>query len=313
MRRSNAAYYSARDPLGRDFTTSPEISQMFGELIGLWLAQVWMDQGAPSAFTLAELGPGRGTLMADLLRATARVPGFHAGMDLHLVETSPVLRAEQARRVEATWSDEAAFPDGPLFVIANEFFDALAIAQYQRIDTAWRERLVTPELEFVYGKPMPDPALGQLFPDAPDGALVEVNQEATAISKRLQAHIERFGGAALFIDYGDWRGTGDTLQALKEGAPVEPLKHLGTADLTAHVQFAQLLGPCRSSFTEQGKFLERLGITERAKTLAKSLEGAQLESHIEAHRRLVHPDEMGSLFKVMGLARADAPPLPGFD
>lgn len=317
-------YYATRDPLGAagDFTTAPEISQMFGEMLGLCLAQAWLDQGAPERFTLAELGPGRGTLMADILRATRAVPGFHAGADIHMIEASPVLRAAQSRALTPhalTHHDTAnTLPDGPLYLVANEFFDALPIRQFIREGEMWRERQVGLKdgaLAFGLGTPAPVPALSQRLEDTRDGDLVELCPAAAPVMGKIAARIQTHGGAALIIDYGDWRSLGDTLQALKDHAPAPALDTPGEADLTAHVDFEALtraaapLAP--QLLTSQGVFLERLGITGRAQALATKLSGDALDSHIAAHRRLTHPDEMGTLFKVLGLTRADAPGLPG--
>ena len=319
-------YYTTRAPFGAagDFITAPEISQMFGELIGLSLAQCWLDQGTPTPFTLAELGPGRGTLMADLLRATRSVPGFHAALQLHLVEASPSLRQEQQDSLtgyEITWHDSIDdLPQQPLFLIANEFFDALPIRQYVRDGEAWREKrigLADGKLSFGLGAEAPQPALEHRLLDTKDDDLVEVNVATAPIMATLAQRIAGHGGAALIIDYGDWRSLGDTLQALKSHAAVDPLTAPGTADLTAHVDFEVLCtvaagaGCNHSKVTPQGVFLERLGITDRARALAASLEGAALESLIAAHRRLTHPEEMGNLFKVLGITPAKTPPPPG--
>lgn len=316
-------YYATRDPFGTsgDFITAPEISQMFGELLGLWLAQVWQDQGEASRIILAEPGPGRGTLMADVLRATRHVPGFHAALSLHLVETSPELRRAQAERLPgARWHDDVTtLPDGPLFLLANEFLDALPIRQFRREAGGWSERVVTLQgdgLSFARARTAPPAALA-VHEDAPEGSIVEYCPALQGIVGTVAARIMRRGGAALFIDYGDWGGTGDTLQALRAHRPVDPLAEPGLADLTAHVDFAAIAraaAPARSTpMVTQGVFLERLGITPRAQALAAGLTGAELDSHIAAHRRLTHPDEMGTLFKVIGIAPADAPPLPGLE
>lgn len=314
-------YYATRDPLGAtgDFTTAPEISQMFGELIGLALAQAWLDQGAPAPITLAELGPGRGTLMADALRATRGVPGFHAALNVHLVETSPVLRrAQTAALGEVTFHDRAeTLPEAPLFLIANEFFDALPIRQFQRTEAGWAERRVgvtDAVLTFGLAPPAPVPTLEHRLDDTRPGDLVELCPDARATLATVSARIATHGGAALLIDYGDWRSLGDTLQALKAHAPADPLETPGRADLTAHVDFEALADAalCRySRLTPQGVFLERLGITARAEALANSLSGAALEAHIAAHRRLTHPSEMGDLFKVMALYPEGQMPPPG--
>ncbi|PUB18758.1 class I SAM-dependent methyltransferase [Yoonia sediminilitoris] len=317
-------YYSKRDPLGTagDFITSPEISQMFGELVGLALAQTWMNQGSPSPFALAELGPGRGTLMADVIRATKAVPGFHAAMSVHLVETSPALRAVQATNVPiATWHDHVdSLPDLPLFVIANEFFDALPIRQFVRQGDAWRERMIGEDsgtLVMGLSDAAPLTILTHRLADTKDGDLIEHCPALAGICATLGARIDRHGGAALIIDYGDWQSLGDTLQAVAGHAKADPLATPGDADLTAHVDFAaiaQNAAPAKfSRLTTQGIFLERLGITERAQKLAQQLAGDALETHIKAHRRLTHPTQMGDLFKVIALYPANAPPPPGLE
>jgi len=324
-------YYTRRDPLGAtgDFTTAPEISQMFGELVGLALAQAWLDQGAPRRFGLVELGPGRGTLMADRLRATAPVPGFHAAADLHLVEASPVLRAAQAQAIaprSATWHGTVAdLPDLPLFVVANEFFDALPIRQFLRRGNAWAERQValvpqhdgSRRLGVGMGAPTPFVALADRVADTADGDIVETCPAAGPIVERLAATIAQRGGAALVVDYGDWRSRGDTFQAVADHKPVDPFAAPGAADLTAHVDFevlavaAQRGGARASAMVPQGVFLERLGITARARHLAKGLSGPAHASHVAAHRRLTHPAEMGSLFKCLAITPAAAPLFPG--
>lgn len=316
-------YYTTRDPLGAagDFITAPEISQMFGEMIGLALAQAWMDQGAPAGFALAELGPGRGTLMADILRATRQVPGFTAAANLHLVETSPVLRALQAKALpDAVWHDSVeSLPKAPLFLIANEFFDALPIRQFQRHDAGWQERVVGigADQSLVLGRTPAAPLafLADRLSDTKPGDIVEHCPALSGIITKVSAQIADHGGAALIIDYGDWQSQGDTLQALAGGAYADPFAQPGQADLTAHVDFAAIAAhapPARvSRVTPQGVFLERLGITERARALAAGLRGAARDSHIGAHRRLTHPGEMGQLFKVIALTPDSAPPFPG--
>ncbi len=317
-------YYATRDPFGvaGDFTTAPEISQMFGELIGLALAQAWLDQGAPDPVTLAELGPGRGTLMADILRATAAVPGFHAAARVHFIETSPHLRALQAARVpQATWHDRVdTLPEAPLLLVANEFFDALPVRQFVRAGAGWRERMVGAQdgtLCFGLSDAAPLAMLAHRLDDTQDGDLVEHCPALSGIVQTIAARIAAHGGAALVIDYGDWQSLGDTLQALAGHVPTDPLATPGQADLTAHVDFAAIAAhaaPARHSrLTPQGVFLERLGITARAQKLAAGLTGAALESHVAAHRRLTHPAEMGDLFKVMALYPATAMPPPGLD
>lgn len=314
-------YYTTRDPFGvaGDFTTAPEISQMFGELVGLALAQAWLDQGAPAPFTLAELGPGRGTLMADILRATRGVPGFHAAARVLLVEASPILQAVQADRLAGSvvsWADSAeAMPDRPLFLIANEFFDALPIRQFHRDDTGWRERLVGLQggaLAFGLSEPLREVPSLPAFASAEAGDLVELCPPALPVMASVTDRLSRHGGLALVIDYGGWRSRGDTLQALRAHAFDDPLAHPGEADLTAHVDFEALAGGRSCHYTTQGAFLGRLGIEARAARLAQGLTGAALDSHLAALHRLTHPQEMGSLFKVLALAGSSAPLPAGF-
>ncbi len=318
-------YYTTRDPLGSkgDFTTAPEISQMFGELLGLCLAQAWLDRGAPAPFLLAELGPGRGTLMADILRATKVVAGFHDALTLHLVEVSPTLRAAQTAGIpHPVQHHDAAdsLPDGPLFLVANEFFDALPIRQFQRADDRWRERVIglhDGRLTIGLADPMPPDHLAHRLDDTAEGDIVEVSPASETIAKTLGARIAQHGGAALIIDYGNARFLGDTFQALRQHETVDPLAAPGEADLTAHVDFEALARAAQpavaTEMTPQGVFLERLGITARAQTLARNLGGDALQSHIAAHRRLTHADEMGTLFKAIALYQPGSPPPPGFD
>ena len=315
-------YYTTRDPLGTagDFITAPEISQMFGELIGLSLAQTWQDQGAPARFTLAELGPGRGTLMADILRAARNVPGFAQAAEVHLVEVSQPLRAMQSKLVpQATHhASLATLPDQPLYIIANEFFDALPIRQFQRDGTGWREKVVGLQdstLSFGLTAPTPFAALAGRTEDTKDGDIVELCPSLPSITTQMATRINAHGGAALIIDYGDWGSQGDTLQALAAHKMVAPLDDPGNADLTAHVDFAAIAANAtpatHTRLTPQGVFLERLGITARAQQLAQGLSGQARAAHIAAHRRLTHPNEMGHLFKVLALYPMGGTPPPG--
>jgi NADH dehydrogenase [ubiquinone] 1 alpha subcomplex assembly factor 7 len=318
-------YYATRDPLGAkgDFTTAPEISQMFGELLGLALAQSWLDQGAPASVVFAELGPGRGTLMADALRATKAVPGFHAALSLHLVEASPALRARQAEALSAfapTWHDRIdTLPESPLFLVANEFFDALPIRQFVRDEAGWRERqiaLAEGRLAFGLSAPAPLAALAQRLADTGPGDIVETCPAAGAIAGEIGRRIAAHGGAALIVDYGGWHSQGDTLQAVRAHRYDDPLAHPGEADLTAHVDFealARAAAPAvHTALVPQGVLLERLGITARARTLAARLDGPALEAHIAAHRRLTHPEEMGRVFQSLALHPRPAPAPPGY-
>ncbi|MDQ2094906.1 class I SAM-dependent methyltransferase [Rhodalgimonas zhirmunskyi] len=318
-------YYATRDPFGTkgDFITAPEISQMFGELIGLCLAQAWINQGSPARFVLAELGPGRGTLMADALRATRAVPGFHAAAEVHLVEASPHLKSVQSQTLAGFaphWHDRIdSLPEAPLFLIANEFFDALPIRQYIRNGDLWEERHIgLRDGVLAFGKAAATrvPSLDHRLADTRDGDLVEDCPTATAISQAIGARLAQNGGTALLIDYGDWRSLGDTFQALHGHEPVNPLEKPGECDLTAHVDFELIAraAPCRHTrLTPQGVFLERLGIAPRAQALASHLAGDALDQHIAAHRRLTHPSEMGTLFKVLGLYPEGSAPPPGLD
>ncbi len=318
-------YYATRDPLGRagDFTTAPEISQMFGELLGLCLAQTWLDQGAPSAFVLAELGPGRGTLMKDMLRATQGVPGFHAAMQVHLVEASEPLKTVQRDLLHAydvTWcaTVQDLPQDLPLFLVANEFFDALPVRQYRRQDDMWCEHMVGLDddghLQSGWSPAKPVPDLDHRLADTKPGDIVEMSPQTSIVAERIGHSIKDNGGVALLIDYGDWGAQGDTVQAVKEHQPLGILYAPGESDLSAHVDFERIAhaAPCPATrLSTQGVFLERLGVTERARKLAQHLTDDALETHIAAHRRLTHPDEMGTLFKVMALFPEGAAPPPG--
>jgi NADH dehydrogenase [ubiquinone] 1 alpha subcomplex assembly factor 7 len=321
-------YYTTRTALGHagDFTTAPEISQMFGELIGAWIAEIWTGQGAPAPFVLAELGPGRGTLMADLLRVISRLPGMRDAARVHLVEASPAMRDRQAATltgIPVTWHDTiSTLPDSPLFLIANEFFDALPVRQFVRQGPGWSERMIglaQGELMFGLSPAAPVAALVHRLSDTGDGDIVELCPASPAITSEIARRIARFGGAALVIDYGDGPSRGDTFQALRNHLPADPLTDPGMADLTAHVDFHALArafrdgGAAVTAMIPQGVFLERLGITARARTLAGSLSGAALDSHIAAHRRLTHADEMGRLFKVIACHPPSSPTPPGLD
>lgn len=322
-------YYATRDPLGAagDFITAPEISQMFGELLGLCLAQVWLDQGAPARIVLAEPGPGRGTLMADMLRAMAAVPGLRDAAEVHLIEASPALRAVQRARLAGQavqWHDRLdTLPEGPLFLVANEFLDALPIRQFERRGQGWAERQVG--LDAAGGlcpglaPPVALARLDQRLADTTEGDVVEINLGAVSVVEAVAGRIAARGGVAIFVDYGNWRSLGDTFQALRAHTPESPWANPGAADLTAHVAFeplaeaARRAGACASAMTPQGVLLERLGITARAERLARGLTGAGLAAHVAAHRRLTHPAEMGHLFQSLAITPEGAALPPGFD
>jgi len=321
MAAANAAYYGSRDPLGAegDFITAPEISQMFGELIGLWAADLALRAGAGGAFAWGELGPGRGTLTADALRAMAQ-----AGLapPVHFVETSPVLRTRQKALVpRAQWHDDATTLPGdrPLLVIANEFFDALPIHQFERSARGWRERHVAADPpRFVPGAVDRADAIPPQLADAPLGAIVERNLAGETIMADLAARIARQGGAILTIDYGyEGPACGDTLQAMRAHHHADPLEAPGTRDLTAHVDFAMLATVARghglrpSPCVEQGAFLTALGIEARAAALIRA-NAARADDVKAAMERLIAPAQMGRLFKVLACRHPDWPQPAGF-
>jgi NADH dehydrogenase [ubiquinone] 1 alpha subcomplex assembly factor 7 len=311
MAAANAHYYGSRDPLGAagDFVTAPEISQIFGELIGLWLADLWDRAGRP-AVCYVELGPGRGTLATDALRAMAK-----AGLTppVHFVETSPALRAAQEAAVpDAQWhEDVTTLPtDLPLLIVANEFFDALPVYQLVRRGAAWHERLVACQDTMflpIAGKPVPDEIVPKALRDAAPGSIIESSPASVAIVRALAKRLAAQGGAALIVDYGyDGPAVGETLQAVKRHGFANPFDAPGAHDLTAHVDFATLAGMAELSGAAvhgpvpQGDFLGLLGIAERTAMLARAHpdRGPELA---EAHRRLTHPSEMGALFRAMAL------------
>jgi SAM-dependent MidA family methyltransferase len=321
MARANTLYYGTHDPF-RDFTTSPEISQVFGEILGLWAAVTWDLVGRPDPVLLVEAGPGRGTLMADALRAIRSVaPAFHAAVHLHLIESSPRLRALQAERMpQANWHDSLdTVPDRPLLLLGNEFLDALPIRQFVRRAGDWFERYVA-EGRFVecLTQPPPEPWRQQGWEDS---AVIEVNEPALAIAKCVGARLASRPGAALFLDYGpECRAPGDSLQGLRGGRPAaDPLAEPGSADLTAHVDFpafaraAEEAGCTTRGPVPQGIFLTRLGLFQRTDRLARGQPPVRASALIAAARRLVEPLAMGRLFKVLALASPGAAVPPGFE
>ncbi len=314
MARANAAYYATHDPFA-DFTTSPEITQVFGEILGLWAAVTWRLLGSPAPVVLAEAGPGRGTLMRDALRAIASVaPDFGAALSVHLVETSPRLREAQATLLpDATWHARIDdLPGGPLLLLANEFLDALPIRQFVRRGDGWTERFVGP------GSFAERPAELQSDLPAEEGAVVERCEAGLAIAAHLGARFAATRGAALFLDYGPERSAaGDSLQALRGAQPADPLAAPGKADLTAHVDFsafaAEAAGAAVHGPLAQGLFLTRLGLFQRTDRLARTQPPARASALIEAARRLAEPDRMGRLFKALALCHPGCPTPPGFE
>jgi NADH dehydrogenase [ubiquinone] 1 alpha subcomplex assembly factor 7 len=320
-------YYMRKSPLGRvgDFITAPEISQMFGELIGLWSVAVWEMMGEPAPFVLAELGPGRGTLMADMLRAAGVKPSFLKAAKVHFVEISPGLRDMQlqtlsAAAVDAEWHarlDEV--PAASTIVIANEFFDAMPIRQFQWSGREWSERMVGlgEDGQLAIGlRPVPQ---HRSDVQLPNGAVVEASTAARAIVAMLGARVTQHGGAALIIDYGsDQAGYGDTLQAVRQHKYDHPLAAPGEADLTAHVDFgglaqaASAAGAVARPVMNQGEFLVRLGLVERANVLGRGKDTATRDRLAAAMERLAGPKAMGDLFKVLALSSPGLR-LPVFD
>jgi SAM-dependent MidA family methyltransferase len=321
MARANAAFYASVDPYTQ-FTTSPEITQVFGELLGAWAVVVWQAMGAPDRVLLAELGPGRGTLMADALRVAGKVPAFRAALRVHFVETSQRLRDAQARAVpEAIWHDAARdLPDGPMILLANEFLDALPIRQFVRVAGGWAEHFVDSGRLVVTPADAPEGAPPGAPQGAPEREMFEVCEPARSLAAWLGARLAGQGGAALILDYGpEHSAAGDSLQALHDGAPADPLGAPGSADLTAHVDFAAIAAAARAAGAAvygpepQGKFLARLGLFQRTGVLARTQPPARASALIEAARRLAEPDRMGRLFKALALCHPALPTPPGFE
>jgi NADH dehydrogenase [ubiquinone] 1 alpha subcomplex assembly factor 7 len=325
-------YAGARDPLGAagDFVTAPEISQMFGELIGLWCAELWRRMGGPAPVRLVELGPGRGTLMADALRAAAGVAGFRAAAEVHLVETSPTLRAQQERRFateKVTWhASLAEVPEGPLLLVANELFDALPVHQFIATEAGWRERLVglaDDGERFALGcAPGPTPALAileRLADAAAPGAVAEVSPGAIALAREIARRVAGRGGAALIIDYGRLGPCGASVQAVRCHRRHDPLVDPGEADLSAHVDFAALArsaadaGAAVYGPVPQGAFLRALGIETRAATLARRASARQAADIERALARLTEAERMGELFKALAIVDPALGAPAGFD
>ena len=326
-------YYVARDPLGRegDFTTSPEVSQMFGELLGLWAASVWKAIDSPSVLRLIELGPGRGTMMADALRALRVLPPLYQSLSVHLVEINPVLRDKQKSTLTGVrniaWHERLdEVPDGPSVILANEYFDVLPIHQVVKREAGWHERVVEIDGngQLVFGTAAePTPRFEALLPPlvraAPVGAVFEWRPDAEIM--RIATRVRDQGGAALIIDYGHLRSdVGDTFQAIARHSFTDPLKNPGQADITAHVDFQALaraaedLGAQVHGPVPQGDFLKRLGIETRAVTLMAKTTPEISEDISGALKRLIGGGRggMGSMFKVLAVSEPRLTVLAGF-
>lgn len=323
-------YYMKDDPFGvsGDFITAPEISQVFGELIGLWAAVTWQQIGRPENVVVVECGPGRGTLMSDFLRTVKSIPEFLATIDIHLVETSRVLRERQKSALAGFsphWHDRLdTVPEGPMILISNEFLDALPIRQLVRTETGWAERRIGVDdsgLQFEIGEIAPD--ADHLVPPvafATPGDIFEICPGACEVADILNRRLSRAPGAALFIDYGhDSSSFGDTLQAVRSHKYASVLSDPGNADITAHVDFdsfgqvlrrggSRTMGPITQSV-----FLTALGIVERTEKLAHGTAPETAAILRSGTRRLTAPDGMGNLFKVMVATHADCPTLAGFE
>ncbi|MFP2871802.1 class I SAM-dependent methyltransferase [Acetobacter tropicalis] len=322
MARANARYY-ATHPLLSDFITAPEISQVFGELLGAWAAMVWVSMGRPNRIILAEAGPGRGTLMADALRLISKqLPAFAQSLEVHLIETSPLMRKAQqtalARYTHPTWHDTLeSLPDGPMILLANEFLDALPIRQFEHNPkNGWQERYVQ-GASFCLA-PCPPPVL----PDGrtlEDNSVVEVCEPALAVAQMLGQRFCHTPGAALFLDYGHSSSlTGDSLQALRHARPAHPLEAAGEADLTAHVDFTAFAAQARQAGAQtygavtQGTFLRALGLMERTEQLATHASEEDAAMLRSGAQRLAAPEKMGHLFRVLALTSPTLPAPPGF-
>ena len=313
-------YYMSRDPFGAagDFITAPEISQIFGELVGIWCVAAWEAVGSPAPFVLVELGPGRGTLMADVLRATSRMAEFQAALQVHLVETSPTLRKLQREKLggKVQWHDTIeTLPQEPMIFLANEFFDALPVRQMLKHGAQFYERCVGVEDGALASQIRPMPAM-----ELADDGLHETSPVALAIAEALGARLAALGGAGLVIDYGHLHSAaGDTLQALKTHKSCGIFEHPGASDLTAHVDFEALakaftLGGAEALAPKtQGAFLSDMGLAQRLTTLSAKLQGKPREDFTAGAKRLVDEKEMGQLFKVLCVAQRSRQPIYPFE
>ena len=305
-------YYMTRDPFGQggDFTTAPEVSQVFGELIGVWCLSVWHMMGEPRLFALVELGPGRGTLMADVLRVLARHAKCRKAASVHFVETSPVLRdAQRARVPDATWhAGVASLPTHPTVFVANEFFDALPIRQFERVEGRLFERCVGVAHGQLTMGHVPTPFSISMNGDG----IIEDSRLRDAFAAELGHHLETAGGAGLVFDYGHARTSfGDTLQAMRNHGFAHVLKYPGEQDITSHVDFENLAkgfaagGAKPVGLMTQGDFLNAMGLEQRTAVLVNGARGEAKQNLALASERLAHPGAMGHLFKVMAVTGAE--------
>jgi NADH dehydrogenase [ubiquinone] 1 alpha subcomplex assembly factor 7 len=319
-------YYRRADPLGAagDFTTAPEISQLFGELIGAWLADCWIQMGRPPGVKLVELGPGRGTLMADALRVGRQVPEWLAAIDLHLVEINPALQRLQDTALSPyrpSWHDSlATVPDGPILLVANEFFDAMPVRQLVFWDGSWRERLVdwTAQTGFRFAISPAPSTLALLVPAwivGEQGSLYEVSPTAIAMAADVARRVASLGGAALVIDYGRLDSAlGESLQAVKAHKMVQVLDAPGTADLSTHVDFGGMkrialeAGAKPAGPVPQRAFLLELGIYARVDRLKRGASAEVAGLLDQAVGRLTGADAMGGLFKAMAITSPEIAP-----
>lgn len=323
MECCNTHYYVENTPFGTegDFITAPEISQVFGELIGIWCVQQWQALGAPSALHLVECGPGRGTLMHDLLRGTQHISGFHQSLTIHLVENSPTLQEEQRTLLQGTdipiqWHDSIdSIPPGPALIVANEFFDALPTHQFQYTKDRWQERSVTyDEGQFCFTLSQPFISIPEDLPPVEEGAILEISPAREAVIQCCAHHLAEHGGAALIIDYGYTAPPlVDTLQAVRQHRYHPVLEAPGAADLTTHVDFTALKNVveqagCRAYGTiTQADFLTQMGIELRMQQLAQQASPQQKQALAAALKRLTHPEQMGTLFRCLAITNMDMP------
>ncbi len=338
-------YYTTQQPLGEDgdFITAPEASQIFGELLGIWAIACWRHMGSPARINLMELGPGRGLLMSDLLRAAAVQPDFLAALRVHLVEISPILRAEQRRRLgdapapvhwhatlpedgaaAATPPGDAMLDDAPLLIIANEFFDALPVQHYEHTEQGWRERMIVIDKDGGFAlRPVGNAPAAEKLPawarNLPVGSIIELSPAREMTARHLARLLRSRGGALLAIDYGHTTpAPGETLQALHRHRQVSIFHRPGETDLTAHVDFAALAEAFRAEGLntppplQQGAFLLGLGLRERLDALLRNADEQQAERLLRGAERIAGVEQMGSLFKVLCAHHPHMPPPPPF-